>query len=95
MWMVLSFSVSFAIFSAFPLMGFLLIALTVSFWGGLASLFVSDLIDHGPIDDRGWVAQSFNVLGILIVAVSAMMFLAWIFLAILLGGLLIFGWEMD
>ncbi len=71
MWVMVSFGVAFGIYSAQPAIGLGVTLVVSSFWFGFALLVVSDSIDNGPIDERGWISQTFNVTGILIVALSA------------------------
>ncbi|MDB2686898.1 hypothetical protein N9Y42_06770 [Mariniblastus sp.] len=52
----------------FPAFAYSLLTGVAAFWIGMGFLFVSDLIDSRPIDDRGIASQLLNLIGILIVA---------------------------
>lgn len=71
MWVMVSFGVAFGIYNVQPIVGFGVVLAVFSFWFGFVLLVVSDSIDNGPIDERGWISQTFNVTGILIIALSA------------------------
>ncbi|MFK7769876.1 MAG: hypothetical protein AB8B55_21895 [Mariniblastus sp.] len=93
--MMLSFSLGFAVYSAFPGLGSGFVLATTAFWAGFGFLIVSDTIDHGPIDDRGIVAQAFNIVGILMVAVSVITIVALAVLFILFVTMTMMGITLD
>ena len=69
-WVTLSLCLPSSLIARFPAFGVSLLVGASSFWIGVGLLFISDTIDSRPIDDRGWVSQGFNLIGIFIVAFS-------------------------
>ena len=66
LWMALSFSIPLAVH---PYSGVVSITLGIAvtgFWLGMGCLFVSDVMDDRPIDDRSGLSQTFSVVGALL-----------------------------
>lgn len=69
-WLALSFCVPLSLLSHSPFFGLPLLVAVSCFWTGMVLLFISDNIDNGPIDERGWMSQFFNLIGFFMVAFS-------------------------
>ena len=70
LWLVISFCLPLSLLSHSPVFGIPVLIGVSSFWTGMGCLFISDTIDNRPIDDRGWISQIVNVIGLFIVAFS-------------------------
>ena len=67
LWMAFSFSIPLAIYSYSNVVGLTLGIAVSGFWLGMGCLFVSDVIDDRPIDDRSGLSQAFSVAGAMFV----------------------------
>jgi len=46
-------------------------------------LFISDNIDNGPIDERGWMSQFFNLIGFFMVAFSVIAIILFVLFTVI------------
>ena len=93
-WATISFAVAFAANNAIPIYGRAAIWIVACFWAGMLFLFVSDSIDPRGIDERGWISQVFNLIGILLVAVCSIAAIVFV-VGLIVGVLIYFSQSME
>ena len=69
-WISLTLCVPLGLISPFPDLGYPLSLGVFSFWIGMGCLFISDSNENRSIDDRGFVSQLFNILGLFVITLS-------------------------
>ena len=72
LWMALSFSVPLAVHSYSGVVGITIGIAVSGFWLGMGCLFISDVIDDRPIDDRSGLSQALSVVGAMLAWFSAL-----------------------
>lgn len=82
-WLALSFCVPLSLWSHSPFFGLPLLVAVSCFWTGMGLLFISDNIDNGPIDERGWMSQFFNLIGFFMVAFSVIAIILFTVIAVI------------
>jgi hypothetical protein len=70
MGLIFSFALAFGFWRLDPTFGYFFAIFVVSAWFGLGTLFVSDMLDQGPIDERRGLSQGLSAFGSLLLVIS-------------------------